>query len=77
MALKNKRGMVTLEKDGVQYECVLESVPVWEARGWKLVEAEKTEEKDTRLQELNEQARKEDEKAEAEATATKATAKNK
>lgn len=62
MGLLTKRGMVLMEKDGKSHSFVLESVPTWEKKGWKIVE-EKREEQSDRLLKLNKQAEAEVNKA--------------
>ena len=42
--LVNNKGMVRMSKDGVSHDFVLESVPVWEALGWKREEADEQSE---------------------------------
>lgn len=36
--LVTNKGLVRMSKGGVSHEFVLESVPVWEAKGWKAEE---------------------------------------
>lgn len=39
----NNKGMVLMSKDGVTHEFVLESVPVWKAKGWSVEDADQDE----------------------------------
>lgn len=65
MALLSGKGMVLLEKDGTRHEFALESVPIWERRGWKVVDPEKVQDDPDRKRriELSKKAAEEQAKA--------------
>ena len=56
---KNK-GMVRMSKDGVTHEFALESVPVWEAKDWKVDDSEQQSEANEVVKVLTEAATEEE-----------------
>jgi hypothetical protein len=81
MGLLTNKGLVRMKKGDVEHDFVLESVPVWEARGWKVVESSNKKagpsDEAKRLAELNEAAKKELAEKEAARTAQQTTSQGK